>query len=1585
MSDFTYEPIGPVAETKPTDTPPDFTYEPVGAAQGDLSSFMPDPEKAKQGAAVNAITQQATGLPQYTVEALAKSDPLAVSNWAGGLAFADKQRQIDALSFKQALGDKSPETVEEIKALQAEQAKDPKANFLQGLISGAGEQGAAGLRAAGMWMLGALTWPYRKAAELTGIQALKDNQEKTLSEIGANFGLSKERTAALTGNPVTSLGETAKEATAGITGPTYRTLVDQGVDPEIASAASFVLGGALTAMQLIPAGRLIPGAQRIGEASFKAAVIALAQNGGLTALAKLWGTRVLTIGAEQAALGMMNATTQVLGEEWARQYSNATKGTKIPPTPFADLAKDVLVIAGTQAAVGTAIGGIVAAKEIRPAYEMGAKLRSYVDDVRAARATNVTAGMPPEPAQKALPLPETKAPLEQARVLLEQPPAERNPQVVAETQTQLDAAVKQITDNPAPETIPQAIEAAKASDAIETVTTQSAISLETQASAPQEYPINAVDPSELPWSGLGKVSPDYKTNVSEGGHLSEEKIVDISSLVDTENTVPSQVEDIKRIIQSDIDLPPIVVERDADGLFVVDGHHRLQAAKELGYTKIPIREYINAPDNTIPEVSQQIEQSVKAGIPVPDAQLPIDQPWALSEMELRNDARDTAIEMYDAGDAVDAQEFAELMKSSELPGAEKPSAWYESQWDNMEKQRLYIESAKNDEFLGTLAKDDLQATLKEIADNPEAVSSKALAPWLEKAKAGMSEGDFQSFVTEAAKNPAKWRKAIEQGMDPEARQAMQDRVAEGMASKVTRQLASDELLAKYSDIRIGELTTSSDPEQQKAAALVAKLLKAAMKDPSSAIDYESRVTIQEMQDSVSLESGPRLRVVRDRLRTYYEQHPETPPDAETTALLNQKLSGDMKVKDLRDLAEQIDAERFKGKAIQDVKRVKERTLIDGFKDRLMDDIQMGRGWKKNLDEPVIPPKGMEAFQKVKGAGSKQAEKTLKGNVWQRQAANTLSPQRIFRFLGPSGERAWDMMNESRTNEWRSNDDLLEPAVTKSKELGITARTLARKITTKDGTLEYTVDDVLAMRWAHDDPNSQETLLYGNNITPEQYDDLTSQLREPEKLWGDYMQSVFGGDNYNRLAQAYVEEMNRRPPPKVDKYFPIRIQDKQYDSPGSEISEDMASRSGLRSARPNKRFMIARKNVKPENRQRMRLGATALFFEQVAKQEHYINTWQTAKRLKKIFMADAKVREQIAQMFGDDWNKAIGSAISNFANPNGLRATTPGDHFANAMRHGLTSSGLLGNLVTVGYNLTGPLTYLGDAGPRYLLSGLAQWVANPKAVYDEVTTNVPLIKHASMDPVIQGLKNQAPNEYRSFMQLVEKIGYQPLEWVDMWTRVVGAKAVHDKGIDEGLSPKEAWNEALLATQRTQPSGEPSDLPMMYNAQSLKMFLAFTRQLNQIWNMYSADVPQAIKQGNFLKAVGDITAIALSGLLIAMMGQKSMPKDPKEAALWMLDQFVVSIPILGNQLEPFLIGKGYVGRGAEIIPGAQKVVQDIQALTGGRKPVSARIDAAIRVAIDATRFVGGPAVMLTRLYGMLHTGDPWELIGGPPKGR
>ena len=129
------------------------------------------------------------------------------------------------------------------------------------------------------------------------------------------------------------------------------------------------------------------------------------------------------------------------------------------------------------------------------------------------------------------------------------------------------------------------------------------------------YDESEINPDELPWTGDLNVDRDYLSNVSGEGKLSKTKIVDVKDIESTEKVSKEQVDELKEFIKdTNNDLPPIVVERDANGLFVVDGHHRFQAAKELGYIKIPVKEYESPADTSHEQI---IKQAISEGKPVP--------------------------------------------------------------------------------------------------------------------------------------------------------------------------------------------------------------------------------------------------------------------------------------------------------------------------------------------------------------------------------------------------------------------------------------------------------------------------------------------------------------------------------------------------------------------------------------------------------------------------------------------------------------------------------------------------------------------------------------------------------------------------------------------------------------------------------------------------------------------------------------------------------------------------------------------------------------------------------------------------------
>jgi len=292
-------------------------------------------------------------------------------------------------------------------------------------------------------------------------------------------------------------------------------------------------------------------------------------------------------------------------------------------------------------------------------------------------------------------------------------------------------------------------------------------------------------------------------------------------------------------------------------------------------------------------------------------------------------------------------------------------------------------------------------------------------------------------------------------------------------------------------------------------------------------------------------------------------------------------------------------------------------------------------------------------------------------------------------------------------------------------------------------------------------------------------------------------------------------------------------------------------------------------------------------------------------------------------------------------------------------------------------------YLADAGPLHMMSGLAQWVAHPKQLYEFVTERDPQVKHVSIDPVMEEIRRRYPNQFASLKSTVARIGMAPLEAIDMWTRLVGWKAVYDKAIAAKMSEEEAVYAAQKATLRTQPSGRLKDLPLMYQDRAAQMFLMFTRQINQIWNMYTADIPMDIRQGKMLHALADAVVLALTGIAIGTIGRKRLPEDPMEWALDLAGQFITSIPFVGNDVLTGLQGYWWSGRGVNLWGFASTLGRQVGTRIKRGGDLQDWADSFLVAMPELMKIAGLPGVAAQRIIHVIQTGDPWELVGGRKK--
>ena len=118
--------------------------------------------------------------------------------------------------------------------------------------------------------------------------------------------------------------------------------------------------------------------------------------------------------------------------------------------------------------------------------------------------------------------------------------------------------------------------------------------------------------------------------------------------------------------------------------------------------------------------------------------------------------------------------------------------------------------------------------------------------------------------------------------------------------------------------------------------------------------------------------------------------------------------------------------------------------------------------------------------------------------------------------------------------------------------------------------------------------------------------------------------------------------------------------------------------------------------------------------------------------------------------------------------------------------------------------------------------------------------------------------------------------------------------------------------------------------------MKWFTMFTNALNAYWNMMSADLPRAVKSGQIMHALGDVTAMSLSGVGIALVAGALHGGDDerkkKRMAVGILSQYTDSIPLLGAYVTALLetsMGLPTYGGAIEIFPAAKSFTTAVSA--------------------------------------------------------
>jgi len=553
------------------------------------------------------------------------------------------------------------------------------------------------------------------------------------------------------------------------------------------------------------------------------------------------------------------------------------------------------------------------------------------------------------------------------------------------------------------------------------------------------------------------------------------------------------------------------------------------------------------------------------------------------------------------------------------------------------------------------------------------------------------------------------------------------------------------------------------------------------------------------------------------------------------------------------------------------------------------------------------------------------------------------------------------------------------------ELGITPKTLGEIRTTVRG-VQMRTDDIISVYIAMQNEDSMRHLVDGNNIDHELAGKLVGLLSENEKAWGDWMIESFGQENFNRILEVMIADQNKVAP-KVQRYFPILSEGGRYDYISQEAASDMLSRTPYSRTYASKKFTISRNRGA---RNPMRLGATAIWTRQVAMQEKYINQGMHIKKLQRI-VNHPDVKKAMYQKYGKPMHDWLQKYVNDYANPDIYRMHDDLSKVSRIIRSHAAMSYLGLNLVTMVKQLPSVAFYLPHAGAAHMIRAAGQFATNPKEVIEFVRSRDPQAADRALDRFEQELREISQEGYEGFVRRLGTFTMQGIRLMDTVAVTIGWKSVYDRSIAEGLSPAEASRRAQQVTLDTQPSARAKDLAEIYRSnEGFNWFLMFSNQLNQIWNMMFADIPQALRQKQIGRALATATSIAISGAVIGWVSHKDWPDEEEGAGKilgrYMAEQFVSAVPVVGGNIKSGM--SGWFGTGVDPVPVASQLGRTARIMADADKDGGAKFGAMMDLLVEGMVTAGLPTVQTKRIHDTLFAEewfedpqfDPWELIGG-----
>ena len=523
---------------------------------------------------------------------------------------------------------------------------------------------------------------------------------------------------------------------------------------------------------------------------------------------------------------------------------------------------------------------------------------------------------------------------------------------------------------------------------------------------------------------------------------------------------------------------------------------------------------------------------------------------------------------------------------------------------------------------------------------------------------------------------------------------------------------------------------------------------------------------------------------------------------------------------------------------------------------------------------------------------------------------------------------------------------------------------------KGKMIKVSVDQMINVYNKEKNPYSKAALVYGNHIPEPAIYDIINSLTADQKQLGDFIRQDFK-NNYNRFREAAIELTNEDPGWQPE-YTPMTRTERDYKTLNEYILKQLAREKMFARAGVEKGFFEKRKKIPKEYQKPIKLaGAYEEWCEQVAIQEHTINFGKKINELNRI-VEHPKFRSAVTKKRGRAYLDAVKSYINHVADPEFYRAFELFDQVVMRVRQNIALAYLSGNVLTMAKQFPSLAIYLADAGPYHLMRSMLEFSFNPPKMIKFVNEMDPQVKHRSIERELEELRLTNKSAYDKLVRKVGRAGMVGIRMVDRAAVTIGWNAVYQKNVRK-MGVAKAVQMASEATLRTQPTARAKDIPQIYRMNVLlNIPLQFTRQLSQLYNIWTYDMITDLRRARFINLFYAMIGATISAVWIWSIVNQKFPETFKEYREALTDQWLGMVPLAGKPL----LAQAH-GHGAQESP-LWNIAQGISSVW------TTEDQRKWEIMLEGWALMGGfPYTGAKRAIEAIETGEPKKLLGRPPK--